>query len=72
MNSLTKLFLLAVLVLTAGVVPAFSQASSSTAELRGQVTDSTGALVPNATVTLIDTGKGTNRTANTDEDGQYV
>ncbi len=72
MRSLTQFFLTAFLVFVVGVSPVFSQASSSTAELRGQVTDSNGALVPGATVTLTDVGKGTIRTATTDEDGMYI
>ncbi|HEX8283415.1 MAG TPA: carboxypeptidase regulatory-like domain-containing protein [Pyrinomonadaceae bacterium] len=72
MRSLTRFFLAALVVVAAGVSPAFSQASSSTAELRGQVTDSSGAAVPNATVTVTDTAKGTSRTTNTDDEGHYV
>ncbi len=62
--------LLCVFVLGAG--DARPQASSSLAELRGQVTDSTGAVIPNATVTLTDTARGTARTAQTDENGEYI
>jgi hypothetical protein len=72
MRSLTQFFLAAVLLLAAGVSPAFSQASSSTAELRGQVTDAAGAAVPNATVTVTDMAKGTSRTTQTDAEGNYV
>jgi hypothetical protein len=72
MRSLTRFFLAAVLLLAAGVSPAFSQASSSTAELRGQVTDSAGAAVPNASVTITDLSKGNGRTTTTDAEGNYV
>lgn len=72
MRSLTHLFLTLLFVLVIGVSPAFSQASSSTAELRGQVTDATGAAVPNATVTITDIAKGTSRTTTTDMEGNYV
>ncbi|MCP9494707.1 MAG: carboxypeptidase-like regulatory domain-containing protein [Pyrinomonadaceae bacterium MAG19_C2-C3] len=72
MTSLTKVLLLAVLTLTLSVTPILAQASSSTAELRGTITDSGGAVVPNATVTLTDTEKGTARTAQSDEEGRYV
>jgi hypothetical protein len=72
MRSLTQFFLAAFLLLAAGVSPAFSQASSSTAELRGQVTDSAGAAVPNASVTITDLSKGTSRTTTTDAEGNYV
>lgn len=72
MRSLTKILLLLAFVCMAAVVPVFSQASGSTAELRGQVTDSNDALVPGATVTLTDVGKGTSRIATTDENGRYI
>ncbi|HEX5705717.1 MAG TPA: carboxypeptidase regulatory-like domain-containing protein [Pyrinomonadaceae bacterium] len=72
MRSLTRVLLTALFIIAAGVSPAFSQASSSTAELRGQVTDPNGAAVPNASVTITDLTKGTSRTTTTDEDGNYV
>jgi hypothetical protein len=72
MKSLIKLSLLTILVSVTGVPSAFSQASSSTAELRGQVTDSVGAAVPNATVTVTDTGKGTSQTTTTNSEGVYT
>ncbi len=53
-------------------VPVKPQASSSLAEVRGQITDSTGAVIPNATVTLTDVDKGTTKTATTDENGDYL
>lgn len=55
-----------------GTMSAQAQASSSTSELRGQVTDGNGAAIPGATVTLTDAARGTTRTATTDEDGQYT
>jgi len=72
MRSLIRVFLTACFVFVIGVSPAFSQASSSTAELRGQVTDSAGATVPNATVTVTDVNKGTSRAVTTDAEGNYV
>lgn len=72
MRSLTQGFLTALLVLVVGASNAFSQASSSTAELRGQVTDSAGAAVANAIVNITDVGKGTSRTTTTDADGNYI
>ncbi len=50
----------------------FAQASSSTAELRGNVTDANGAAIPGAVVTLTDTTRGTTRTATTGDDGEYI
>ena len=72
MKSLIELFLLTILVSICAVPSAFSQASSSTAELRGQVTDSAGAAVPNATVTVTDTSKGTKQTTTTNSEGVYT
>ncbi|MGH9940507.1 MAG: carboxypeptidase regulatory-like domain-containing protein, partial [Blastocatellia bacterium] len=56
----------------AGNTAAFAQASSSTAELRGQVTDANGAAIPNAKLTLTDAAKGASRTATSDGEGNYV
>jgi len=59
-------------VMIASNTAAFAQASSSTAELRGQVTDANGAAIPNAKLTLTDTVKGASRTATSDGEGNYV
>ncbi len=67
-----SLLLIAVFLLAIGLTPVFSQASGSLAELRGQVTDATGAIIPNAKVTLTDTAKGTSRNVVTDAEGNYV
>src|SRR6266480_766569 len=48
--------------------PALAQ---STATLQGTVTDSKGAVVPNATVTVRNRGTSFERTAQTDTDGNY-
>ena len=72
MRSLTRSLLTALFALAVGVAPAFAQASSSTAELRGQVTDTAGAAVPGASVRLTDTAKGTTRTVTTDGEGAYT
>jgi hypothetical protein len=71
MRSLTRFFLAAFFVVC-GFSLAFSQASSSTAELRGQVTDVNGAAVPNATVTITDVSKGLSRSTTTDGMGNYT
>ena len=67
--TLTGLFLL---MLTVGVLTVYPQASSSTAELRGTVTDQAEAAIPGAKVTLTDLNKGTSRTATTDSQGNYI
>jgi carboxypeptidase family protein len=56
----------------AGATTAFAQASSSTAELRGQVTDANGAVIANAKLTLTDVVKGTSRQGASDGRGNYV
>jgi len=56
----------------AGSGVAFAQASSSTAELRGQVTDANGASIPNAKLTLTDLVKGSSRVAASDGEGNYA
>jgi hypothetical protein len=60
---------LSMLICVAAIYP---QASSSTAELRGLVTDATGATIPGANVTLTDTTRGTTRTAVANEDGEFI
>lgn len=69
---LTAMTALASLVMIAGATLAFAQASSSTAELRGQVTDANGAAIPNAKITLTDAAKGSSKTATSDSDGSYI
>ncbi len=64
-------FIMTFIVMMACSVSALAQASS-TAELRGRVTDSAGAVIPGAKVTLTDANKGTSRTATTDAEGSYV
>src|SRR5262245_40837745 len=68
----TVIALASLAVMIANHTPAFAQASSSTAELRGQVIDPTGAVVPNAKLTLTDIVKGISRTATSDGQGNYV
>jgi len=69
---LTAFIALAFLTMTiAGATSAFAQASSSTAEVRGQVTDANGAVVANAKLTLTDVVKGTSRQGVSDSEGNY-
>jgi outer membrane receptor protein involved in Fe transport len=72
MKNVKKISLLILMVLTVRVDLAFPQASVSTAEIRGQVTDENGAAVAGATVTLTDVGKGTTRKVTSDDSGNYV
>jgi hypothetical protein len=72
MEVLKKITLLLLIAMLVRVDVALSQASVSTAEIRGQVIDATGAAIAGATITLTDVGKGTTRTVTTDENGNYV
>lgn len=57
--------------LVPGNPPAHAQGTGTSAEIRGTVTDPTGATVPKATVTVEDTEKGIRRTSLTESDGGY-
>ena len=62
--------LLAILVSSAPWINA--QIATTTATLSGVVTDSSGAVLPKASVTLASPEKGVNRTFTTDEGGRYL
>ncbi|HEX7422428.1 MAG TPA: TonB-dependent receptor [Terriglobales bacterium] len=69
-----KTFSTAILVLCALVAsqaPVFGQASY-TAQIRGVVTDQTGAVVPNATVTITNDATNISLTAHSNDHGLYV
>src|SRR5579859_5499454 len=57
------------LLLVAGM--AHAQGVGASGDIRGTITDPSGAVVSNATVDVVDAGKGTKRTATTDSNGQY-
>jgi hypothetical protein len=57
------------LVLASG--PVHSQGIGSSGDIQGTVTDPSGAVVPRATITVLDTQTGQRRTAVTDSSGQY-
>src|SRR5579872_5888016 len=61
-----------VLALTACLFVAPNVAAQSTASITGTVTDATGAVVPNATVTVRNEATGEERTTQTDSAGLYV
>ena len=50
---------------------AHAQGVGSSGDIRGTVTDPSGAVVPNATVVVSDAAKGLRRAAQTDDAGQY-
>jgi carboxypeptidase family protein/TonB-dependent receptor-like protein len=70
----SKMFSTAILVLCALVAsqaPVFGQASY-TAQIRGVVTDQTGAVVSNATVTITNDATNISLTAHSNDQGMYV
>lgn len=72
MGKIKKLSLAVILVLVVRVEVVLPQASISTSELRGQVTDPNGAAVAGATISVTDQARGTSRTVRSDANGLYV
>src|SRR5579871_1400984 len=48
-----------------------AQGVGASGDIKGSVTDPTGAVLANATVTVTDAEKGVKRSASTDSSGQY-
>ena len=72
MEKVKKLMMLLIMVLVIRVDLVLPQASVSTSEIRGQITDPNGGSVAGALVTLTEATKGTTRTVKSDENGGYV
>jgi hypothetical protein len=68
-SSIARVLLVAAMALAA--IPALAQAGAA-GSVAGTVTDSTGAVIPNATVTLKNEMSGFTRTAITDTTGQFT
>jgi len=66
-----RVFLLLVAVIVSCTSLLFAQASYQ-AQIRGNVTDATGAAVPNATVTITEVGTNLSQMAKTDRAGTYI
>src|SRR5246127_258032 len=62
-------FPLAFLLLAIGSVPLFAQTSAGS--ILGTVTDASGAVIPNAAVSILNPVSGYSRSATTDSSGQY-
>ena len=60
------------LLLAAFLLVTLNLSAQSTASITGTVTDPTGAVVPNATVTVRNLGTGEERTTQTDSAGLYI
>jgi Carboxypeptidase regulatory-like domain/TonB dependent receptor len=72
MRKIIQLALLLMMMLAVRVELVFPQASVSTSEIRGQITDPQGSAVAGATITVTESSKGTTRTVNSNENGAYV
>ncbi|MGI9066201.1 MAG: TonB-dependent receptor domain-containing protein [Pyrinomonadaceae bacterium] len=70
-NNSPRLLSLAVVLLLGLSAVAFGQGETA-ATITGQVTDSTGGLIQNATVVMIKTDTNTERRVRTNDDGNYV
>jgi hypothetical protein len=62
---------LAILMLSAGC-GALKAQTANTAAISGTITDATGAIVPGASVELLETGTGVSRSSISNDAGQYV
>jgi hypothetical protein len=60
------------LLVAASLVPGSAAAQAVTGTILGTITDTTGAVMPGATVTLRNTGTGLTRTVVTDASGDYT
>jgi hypothetical protein len=67
----TKVFLTLTIMLIAVVFAQSINAQSGTTGISGTVTDQTGAAVPGATVRLVNTAIGFERTVTTNDEGKY-
>ena len=66
-----RTFVCCCLSLVASTVGVFAQGVGASGDIRGTIRDSSGAVVQNAAVAVVDTERGVRRTATTDSAGQY-
>src|SRR5712691_7906603 len=66
-----KVLKFAAVLLFAAWIPSLMAQTGSTAALTGIVTDASGAVIPNVTVTATNTGTNRSRTVTTGADGVY-
>lgn len=71
MRSLKSRFAVLCLIVLTGVVSSLLFAQTTTGTISGDITDSTGAVVPNVTVTVVHTGTSLTRLATTTSSGSY-
>ena len=72
MRYIIKNLMMVAIITLLSAVSGYAQASGSTAEVRGLITDSAGAVIPGAKVTITDLAKGTSRNATSDGEGAYA
>lgn len=65
-----RYFLLGIVILAAGATHLIAQVNK--ASIVGTVIDTSGALVPDAEVTLVENATGTTQTTRTDQSGYYA
>jgi hypothetical protein len=70
-KNMWKTILLAFVALLFCCLQALPQSNASSGEIKGTITDASGAVVPGANVTVTNTDTGFSRTAITDERGEY-
>ncbi len=68
-NRNARYFVLAATLLIACV--GFAQAQDTTARISGQITDATGAVIPNAEITLVNINTREERKSKTEDSGYY-
>jgi hypothetical protein len=71
MNSTKYLAVLLVLMMLVGCAPFLLGQGTDLGTIRGSVTDSSGAVIANAKVVILDLSTGTTRAAVTNSDGEY-
>ena len=71
MNLTKSLAVLFVLTMTVGCTQFLLAQGTDLGTIRGSVTDSSGALIANARVVILDLSTGTTREAVTNSDGEY-
>ncbi len=72
MNRILSLKLLPFIFSLVVLFPILLQAQTTTADITGTITDTTGRVIPNAAVTVTNVGTNLSRTANTNESGEYT
>lgn len=71
MLRMSKLIVLLLAFVLAGLLPR-ANAQTTNAALHGTVTDSTGSVIPNATVTVVNTSTGITTVRQADSNGYYI